>query len=400
MEPHIPRRRKRLVVGLMSGTSADSVDAVLAEISGHGPSVRIRQRAFVSLLYPKGYREHLLARSLPGRGSVDELSQLNILIAHLFADAVRAVARAARVPLSSVDLIGSHGQTVHHIPHARRLFGRSVRSTFQLGDISTLAALTGVPVVGNFRTADMAFGGQGAPLVPYFDHRMFRSRTRNRLLLNLGGIANATLLPRNGSLSDLRAFDTGPANMVIDALMQRLYGRPYDRGGAVAERGSVDAALLRFMLAHPYLRRTPPKSTGREEFGDGFVRTVVSRAKGLPPATVIATAAEYTALTVWQQYARHLAPRLKGAPLHELIVSGGGAKNRAVMGTLRRCFAPAVVLTADELGVSGDAKEALCFALLANETLHGVPANVPSVTGASRPAVLGQIAVSSRVIRG
>ncbi len=384
----IVAKRSRLVVGLMSGTSVDCIDAALVSITGSGTSTKFTQLAFVSHLYPKGFREHVLKNSLPGTGSVDTISTLNILIAHFFVDAVKAVARKARIPLAKIDVIGSHGQTVHHLPTPRRLFGKSVRSTLQIGDPSTIAKLTGIVTVGDFRTGDMALGGQGAPLVPYFDFLAFRSAKRNRALLNIGGIANITLLAKNCSIRDVLAFDTGPGNMIIDALMKKLYRKEFDENGAVASKGRILTDVIRFMLTHPYLKQAPPKSTGREVFGKMFVDEILRRTRGARKQDIIATATEFTALTIYQQYAQFLRKRCR---LDELIVSGGGAHNGYIMDALRRYFAPARIMTSDELGISSDSKEAVCFAILANETISGNPSNVPGVTGASSPTILGKI---------
>jgi len=388
MLSRILTKKKRLVVGLMSGTSVDCIDAALISITGSGTSTKFKQLAFVSHQYPKGFREFVLRNSLPGTGSVDTISTLNILIAQFFVDAVKAVARKARIPLAKIDLIGSHGQTVHHLPTAQRLFGKSVRSTLQIGDPSTIAKLTGIVTVGDFRTGDMALGGQGAPLVPYFDFLAFRSATKNRALLNIGGIANITLLPKNCSVREVLAFDTGPGNMVVDALMKKLYRKEFDENGSVALQGRILTDVIRFMLAHPYLKQAPPKSTGREVFGKMFVDEILRRSRGARKQDIVATTTEFTSLTIYQQYGQFLRKRCR---LDELIVSGGGVHNGYIMEALRRYFAPAKIMTSDELGISSDSKEAVCFAILANETISGNPSNVPGVTGASRPTILGKI---------
>lgn len=385
---HLISKKRRLVIGLMSGTSVDCIDAALISITGSGTSTKFRQLAFVSHPYPKGFREYVLKNSLPGTGSVDTISTLNILIAQFFVGAVKAVARKARIPIGKIDLIGSHGQTVHHLPTARRLFGKSVRSTLQIGDPSTIAKLTGIVTVGDFRTGDMALGGQGAPLVPYFDFLAFRSAKKSRALLNIGGIANITLLPKNCSVRDVLAFDTGPGNMIIDALMKKLYRKEFDENGSVASKGRILADVICFMLTHHYLKQAPPKSTGREVFGKMFVDEILRRTRGARKQDIIATATEFTPLTIYQQYAQFLRKRCQ---LDELIVSGGGAHNGYIMEALRRYFAPAEIMTSDDLGISSDSKEAVCFAILANETISGNPSNVPRVTGASSPTILGKI---------
>ncbi len=381
-------KKTKLIAGLMSGTSLDGIDAVLVRVHGNGSATKYDQLAFVTHPFPKGVKEFALENSLPGHGSVDALCSMNILLAHLFADAVKAVAAKAGVPLDTIDLIGSHGQTVHHMPEEQKLFGKKITSTLQLGDPSTIAKLTGIATVGDFRTGDMALGGEGAPLVPYFDYLAFRSATKKRALLNIGGIANITVLPKKCTLEGVRAFDTGPGNMVIDGLMKRLYNKEYDDGGAVAATGSILPVLLDALRRHPFFNVKPPKSTGREMFGEQFITALLASARKADPADVIATATEFTAMMVYDQYRRFGMMKDK---LDELIVSGGGANNPVLMDALHHYFYPAVVTTMDAIGCSSDAKEAVCFAILANETIAGNPSNVPSVTGASAPTVLGKI---------
>ncbi|MGE5314665.1 MAG: anhydro-N-acetylmuramic acid kinase, partial [Acidobacteriota bacterium] len=335
-------KKTKLVVGLMSGTSVDGIDAALVRIQGSGRQTRFKELAFITHPFPKGMKEHVLANSQPGAGSVDQISTLNMLLAACFADAVKALARRSRVPLSSIDLIGSHGQTVHHMPVPQKLFGKKVTSTLQLGDPSAIAKLTGITTVGNFRTGDMALGGQGAPLVPYFDYIAFRSESKQRALLNIGGIANITILPKACELEDVRAFDTGPGNMVVDQLMKKLFGREFDNGGEVASRGSIMPVLLDALRHHPYFSIKPPKSTGRELFGEKFVSALLASAKSARPEDVIATATEFTAMSVYDQYRRF---GMKKEKLDELIVSGGGAQNPVMMDALQHYFYPARVVT-------------------------------------------------------
>ncbi len=385
---HLQKKRRKGIVGLMSGTSVDGIDAALVSVEGNGTRSKVRVRAFATYPFPRGFRELMLANSLPGTGTVDLLCRLNILYSHFYADAVRKIARKARVRLSSIDLIGSHGQTVHHLPAPYRMFGKKIRSTLQIGDPSTLAKLTGIPTVGDFRTADMAVGGEGAPLVPYVDYLLFRSKTKNRILLNLGGIANFTALPRNSRIDDVVAFDTGPANMVIDALMTKLFGKRHDEGGKLGMTGEVIPSLLRWMMKHPYLGQKPPKSTGRELFGEAFLRKILGKWKKERREDLVATAAAFAAASIHDQYRRFIAKRMK---VDEVLVSGGGMHNMAVMHRLEHYFAPARVRPISERGIDPDAKEAICFAILANETIAEHPANVTRVTGASRAVVLGKI---------
>ena len=384
----LQNKRTKLIVGLMSGTSADGIDAALVRVNGNGVQTHLKQLVFGSYPYPAGLRSLILQNSLPGTGSVDLICELNILIAHFFADAVKKVARKARIRVADIDLIGSHGQTVHHLPQPKRMFGKTIRSGLQIGDPSTIAKLTGITTVGDFRTGDMAVGGQGAPLVPYFDYLMFRSKTKNRILLNLGGSANFTALPRNCLVEDVIAFDTGPANMVIDALMMELYGRKFDRNGSVAQSGWASEDLLSELMSHPYFKQRPPKSTGREMFGSIILPLMLKHRRTHDTADLIATATRWTALSVFDQYKRFIERRMSA---DEVLVSGGGAHNLAVMTGLQDYFHPVPVKKIESIGFSSDAKEAICFAVLANETICEHPSNVPGVTGASRPVVLGKI---------
>jgi len=374
----------------MSGTSLDGIDAVLLEVQGSGLRTRFRQIAYCEQLFPRGVREMVLRNSVPDTSRVDDIARLNVLLARLYADAVRGVARKGRTPLSRIDLIGCHGQTIQHLPEPVRLCGRGIRATLQIGDPSVVATLTGIPTVGNFRIADMAVGGQGAPLVPYFDWLVFRSRSKSRILLNIGGIGNVTLLPRGCSIRDVVAFDTGPGNMLVDALMQRFYGRKYDADGRVASGGRIIPGLWAELCRHPYLRRCPPKSTGREEFGDEMIWKILRTAKGARRADIIRTVAALTPFAVYDACRRFIPASSR---IEEVILSGGGARNGFFRDELQRLFAGASVRTVDDLGVSGDAKEAVCFAVLANETVEGHCANVPRVTGAEKPVVLGAISI-------
>ncbi|HMB89710.1 MAG TPA: anhydro-N-acetylmuramic acid kinase, partial [Rhodothermales bacterium] len=287
-----------------------------------------------------------------------------------------------------LDLIGSHGQTVHHIPDATACAGQRITSTLQIGDPSVLANLLGVPVVGDFRVADMALGGQGAPLVPYFDYVYFADESETRGLLNLGGIANLSVLPASGGADEVTAFDTGPANMVMDALARHFFGQSYDTHGALAAQGIISNTLLAQLLADPYFEQSPPKSTGRERYGAPFVKKLLAQAGDLSPHDLLATATMLTVASVYQSYARFFRDH---QPLDVLIISGGGRHNDFLLQKLTDSFAPIPVRTVDDYGLDADAKEALCFAVLAHETINGVTTNLPSVTGASRGTLLGKI---------
>ena len=383
-------KKKKLVIGLMSGTSADGIDAALVEIHGSATSSKLRLIAFQTFLYPRGFKKFLLRNSSALTARLDDVTRLDMLVATFFADAAKRLVRGAGLPMNRVDLIGSHGQTIHHLPIPRRMFGKNIRSTLQIGNTSAIAKLTGIVTVGDFRTGDLAVGGSGAPLVPLFDYLMLRSRTKNRAALNIGGIANMTLLPRRCSIDDVIAFDTGPGNMVIDALMQRFFDKPFDREGKIASRGKIDSRLLKWMARHPYLGRNPPKSTGRELFGENFLDRLLPRVHDANPLDLITTATEFTALSIYQSYLKFIRAT---SPLDELIVSGGGSHNRYLIDALRRYFSGVSVCPSDAMCIPSDAKEAICFALLANETITGHSGNVPGSTGARRRTILGVIAL-------
>ena len=388
---HLWTQRPRTVVGLMSGTSLDGVDAVVVQLDGSGTGLHMDVRGFVHTPYPEALRALLLENSAPETSSVRALSQLNARLAYLYAEAVQDVAAEAGLTLEDVDVVGSHGQTVHHVPEAADCAGKAITSTLQIGDPSVLANRLGMPVVGDFRVADMALGGQGAPLVPYLDFVYFASDVETRGLLNLGGIANLTVLPRSARSEDVYAFDTGPSNMVIDALVQRSFGAPYDRGGALAAKGHVQQDLLERLLDDPFYAQPPPKSTGRERYGAAFVAQLLAWADAqATPEDLIATAAMLTVESVHAAYRRLVEQQ---HPLGVLIAAGGGTHNRWIMQRLAERFAPVPVRSIKDYGLDPDAKEALCFAVLAHEFLNGVPTNLPSVTGARRATLLGKLCV-------
>ena len=349
------------IAGVMSGTSLDGIDVAIVEVFGR----RIRTIGFLSTPYTEATRTAILAVS-DATTHTSAISRLNFQLAELYA---RAVLRAVR-RFGPVDLIGCHGQTVYHE-------GRS--NTLQLGEPAVLAERTGLPVVSNFRARDIAAGGQGAPLVPYVDYLLFRHPTRTRVALNIGGIANITVIPPAAGPEDVVAFDTGPGNMVIDALAREL-GQPYDRGGKIAASGRVDRALLGELLGDPYYRRKPPKSAGREQYGAAFVARLKSTGQPLPD--LIATATVLTAATIAMAIGNRSA---------DLIISGGGVHNSQIVAHLAG-FLPAVsISTSTDHGIDADAKEAIAFAVLAHETWRRKPSNLPSATGARRAVVLGSI---------
>jgi anhydro-N-acetylmuramic acid kinase len=389
----IAQKPQKRIIGLISGTSADGIDAALVRVRGHAgdqlpPHERLQLEAFATVPYPPELREQLLAASLPGAGTVDLICRLNIAVGECFAQAALKIIALAGAKPEDVDLIGSHGQTIHHLPFAEPLAGIPTSGTLQIGEPSLIAKRTGIITVADFRAADMALGGQGAPLVPFLDFMFFRSAELTRGVLNIGGISNLTVLKKNCALADVVAFDNGPGNMVMDALAQKFFSKTFDAGGELAAQGKVSPELLHELLQHPYFAKPIPKSTGREEFGAVYCTQLIQRAADLQlaPCDLLATATALTAETIARD-ARLLEKRF--GKIDELIVSGGGMHNLTVMNMLRQHFIK--VTTTSDYGLSGDAKEALLFAVLANETVCGFAGNVPSVTGARAATVLGKI---------
>ena len=380
------------VAGLMSGTSADGVDAAIVDFPRPGG---VRLVAFDTFAYPRVVRQGLFRLFDARTGRVDEVCHLNAAVGELFAEAVIKLARQRHISLASIDLIGSHGQTIHHLPEGRRLGRRLIRSTLQIGEPSVIAERTGITTVADFRPRDVAAGGQGAPLVPYADYVLFSHGRLSRAVQNIGGIANVTWLPAGGTVDDVLAFDTGPGNMILDRLAWHVTsGRAtFDRGGRMAARGTVDATLLGELMRHPFFRRRPPKTTGREEFGlplaDELYRQ--ARRRRLPDEDLLATVTALTARSIAAAYRRFLPGRVD-----EAILCGGGARNATLVAMLTAELAPARVVVMDELGLNADAKEAVSFAILARETILGRAGNVPAATGASRRVVLGKIIPGAR----
>jgi len=382
-----------LVVGLMSGTSLDGITAALVEIeeAGEGfperPKLRVKLLAHHTRPYPREVREELLALSTAGH--VSELANMDLFLGELFAEAALAVVAKAGRDISEVGLIGSHGQTICHFPGGLADYPFRRPCTLQIGEIDVIAARTGVTTVGDFRPKDMAVGGQGAPLISYVDYQLFWHPALHRVLLNIGGIANVTYIPAGAPLEGIKAFDTGPGNMVIDGLVRRISNGQlhYDEGGAMAARGRVHPPLLQLLLDHPFITKEPPKTTGREEFGDEFVEEVMAqgRSMGLNDEDLVATVTAFTAEAIAVNCRRFLGP------VDEVIVSGGGAYNRTLMERLAAQFPGIKVTTTQEYGIPVEAKEAVGFAVLAYQALHRRPNNAPSATGARRPVVMGKI---------
>jgi anhydro-N-acetylmuramic acid kinase len=385
--------KSSFVLGLMSGTSADGIDVALARIAGQPPQLAAKLLGHTTFKFPSAVQKEILRVAEGGDVTAGELSQLNFRVGELFADAALAACRRFRVSPRRVSLIGSHGQTVFHQGRPVRYFGRSTASTLQIGEPSIIAARTGITTVGDFRPADIALGGQGAPLVPYVDFLLYRHNKLGRVSLNLGGIANITVIPAAARPEQILAFDTGPANMLIDALVSHFtQGRQrFDENARLSARGRSLPGLIDELMRDPYLRLAPPKSTGREYYGRAYVEKVLAlgRRHRAKPADLIRAATIFTALSVLDALNRFVLPKSK---IHQLIVSGGGANNPLIMAQLVAALPATEILPASHLGIPVDAKEAFAFALLAYETFHQRPANLPSATGARGSAILGKIA--------
>jgi anhydro-N-acetylmuramic acid kinase len=380
------------VLGLMSGTSADGIDVALTRISSAPPNLHAKLLGHTSVKFPDALRKEILRMAEQQPISAGELSQLNFRLGELFADAALAACRRFKVSPRRIALIGSHGQTIFHQGRATSYFGSPTASTLQIGEPSVIAARTGITTVGDFRPADMALGGQGAPLVPYADYLLYSHPKLGRVSLNLGGIANITVLPRAATPRQVFAFDTGPANMVIDALVSHFTRarQRLDKNAQLASQGGSLPELLDELMQDPYLKIAPPKSTGREYYGRAYVKKLLSlgRRYRAKPNDLIRAATMFTALSIVDALHRFVLPKTK---IHQLIVSGGGAHNPLILAQLSVALPHIEVLPSYRLGIPEDAKEAFAFALLAYESFHRRPANLSSATGARGRAILGKI---------
>jgi anhydro-N-acetylmuramic acid kinase len=372
-----------IVAGVMSGTSADGINVALAELTGSRPKLKLL--GHLEFPFPAAVRRAILAAMNAEQARVADLARLNFLLGHLYTGAVAAAARKFKV---KVELIGCHGQTLYHQGEPQPFLGRKLAVTWQTGEAAVMAERLGAPVVSDFRPADLAAGGKGAPLVPFLDYLLYRDRRLGRIVQNIGGIANLTAIPPAAPPGQLVAFDTGPGNMVIDAVTERLFGRPFDRDGRIAARGHVLKRALDEILRRSFFRRPPPKTAGREEFGREFVGEFIRLCGRARKEDVVATATGLTARSIAGSIGRFLQ-----GSYAELIVSGGGAENPTLLRMLQREVGALGlrIRRSDEFGLPAAAKEAVAFAVLAYQTWHRRPGNIPSATGASRPAILGKI---------
>jgi anhydro-N-acetylmuramic acid kinase len=389
-------RKDMTVAGVMSGTSADGINVALvcmARGSRSASAAAFELLGHAEYSYPRKVRAAVLAAMNAEQARVPDLARLNYLLGDLYSDAVQATAKQFQ---AKVDLVGCHGQTLYHQGEPARFLGRKLAATWQTGESAIVAARVGVPVVSDFRPADMAAGGKGAPLVPFLDYMLFRDPHMGRIVQNIGGIANLTAIPAGGRASDVVAFDTGPGNMVIDAVTEKLFGRSFDRGGRIAASGKVLDEIISKVLRRDFFSGKPPKTAGREEFGREFVGEFMRYCGSSRKQDVVATATALTAKSIAHAVRQCISANLgrgRKPPFGEMILSGGGAKNSMLVAMLTAELALLGLRLrfSDEFGLPSTAKEAAAFAVLAYETWHGRPSNVPSATGARRAAVLGKI---------
>jgi anhydro-N-acetylmuramic acid kinase len=389
-----------IVAGIMSGTSADGINVAFVRLAdkksgdrscGRGrprhTSAEFKLLAHAEFPYPKNVRSAVLEAMNANRASVADLARLNFLLGELYAEAVLSAQSQFRL---KAELIGCHGQTLYHQGEPEPYLGRKLAVTWQTGEAAVIAARVGVPVISDFRPADMAAGGKGAPLVPFLDYLLYRDQRLGRIAQNIGGIANLTAIPASASPEQALAFDTGPGNMVIDAVTEHLSGKPYDRNGKIAASGVALEPVIAEVLRQPFFRRKPPKTAGREEFGREFVVDFIKKCAKTDACNVVATATALTARSIADALQRFV---LRNQDYHEFILSGGGAKNPVLLAMLANELRPLGlhIRSSDEFGLPPEAKEAAAFALLAYETWNHRPSNVPSATGAKRPAILGKI---------
>lgn len=375
-------------VGLMSGTSLDGVDSVLVDIEGSGISTKINVIGFNTYEIPQEIKKEIKQACSLDKSSSRLICSLNFKIGYLFSECVKNICSDCEFDINNLDFIASHGQTIYHIPEDDN---DAVKSTLQIGESSVIAYETKTKVISNFRVMDMAAGGEGAPLVPFSEYILYSNKNEGVLLQNIGGIGNVTVIPRNSSIDDIYAFDTGPGNMIIDEVMFKLFGKRYDNNGNVAASGVVIDKMLLDLMSEPYIQLKPPKTTGREKFGEQYVRELLHKYGDLNKEDIIATVTMFTAKSIAENYRNFVLNRHK---IDKIILGGGGAHNSTLVKFLKELLPEVSVLTQEEVGYSSDAKEAIAFVVLGNETMHRSFSNVPSATGAKEKVILGTICES------
>ena len=374
-----------LAVGLMSGTSLDGVDTVLCEISGQDESTKVKQLYFKTYDIPESLRTKIRKCCSRELIPVDLICSLNFELGYLFADAVKSLCKDANVKLEDLSFIASHGQTIFHIPKA---YDDYVPSTLQIGEAAIIANECKSKVISNFRVMDMAVGGEGAPLVPYSETLLYSEENQAVALQNIGGIGNVTVLPKKGDTKKVIAFDTGPGNMMIDEAVRTFYGKKYDTDGYYARQGNLIPSLAAELKEHPYFNLEIPKTTGREMFGEHFTKSILEKYHSCEPNDLIHTFTWFTAYSIAYHYKKYL---ISEYGLKKCIIGGGGAYNSYLLELIRNEIPEVTVMTQEDHGFSSEAKEALAFVILGNQTYHRSPSNVPSATGAKKSVILGQI---------
>lgn len=388
------RKKVKNIIGLMSGTSADGVSAVAMKVSGSGLKTKFQILAHNTYPYSLDVQKRIFELFSVEEGRVDKICHMNFLLGELFAEATLKITEEANLSKAEIDLVGSHGQTIYHRPELVQNGKYRVRSTLQICEPSVIAERTGSVVVADFRVRDMAAGGQGAPITAYVDFILFRDAKKGRLIQNIGGIANVTTIPAGAEIEDVNAFDTGPGNMLIDASVRHVTRQrlKYDRDGKIAAKGKVNEELLGELMKHPFLAKPPPKTTGREEFGEQFVVNVIEKVRslGLSDEDLVATVTAFTVESIAQSYEKFVYPHFH---VDDVIVGGGGVYNKTMLRMLKKRLAPTPVFLHEDFGIPSSAKEAVMIGLLANETIMGNPSNVMGATGAKRRVILGKIIV-------
>jgi len=386
-----PYKDKLKIIGLMSGTSCDGLDIALIEISENGIDTKFKfitgKSVPYTLLQKNAIQKLISSRII----SINDISQLNFYLPQIWSEMVTSFLKENNLDPSQIDLIGSHGQTVWHQPEKIEFVDQSICSTLQISDPSVLAQLIGITTVGDFRVADVALGGQGAPLIPYFDWIFFNQFKKNIISVNIGGISNLTFIPKDGDINKVIAFDCGPGNMLIDGTMQKLFNKPFDKDGEIASEGKFSEKLFDFIRSNDkFVELKPPKSTGREQYNESFLKDILkfSLDNQINKNDIISTLTRYTAYSIHQNYKLFVKPQ---SQIDEIVVAGGGAHNKSIMLQLEKYFSSIMVTTISKYGIDIDLKEAIGFAILANETTKGNPSNIPQVTGARKPAILGKI---------
>lgn len=386
----IIKKKKLNVIGLLSGTSTDGIDACLAEISGFNEKIKLKQLAFKTYPFSKNVQKKILQVSDPAYKNLDEVLRLDMALGRHFADSAINLVKDFGYDMKKVDLIGSHGQTIRHLSEHTFCLGKKVKATYQIGDPSVIALKSGVITVGDFRRSDIASGGEGAPLSPFAHFLMFNKLNTPQAVLNLGGIANLTILLGTQRIKDVWGFDTGPANMIVDFLTKKYFGEKFDKDGKIAFSGKVDGRLLAFLKKDSYFNKRPPKSTGREKFGEEYIKRIerLRKKSHLKPENLVTTVSELVVQTIWESFLRFVNNKRK---IQRLIITGGGAHNRYFTLRLKQLFEPIEVVNSKVFGFDPDSVEALVFALLAYLAIRGIPGNIKRATGAKKEVVLGKI---------